>query len=185
MARLEEKFRLDDPTIRMMLPHWECFSSTGKKIHSWLSSNKEPANNLWRANLLKIVQLSMVPNCPTCTCPRTPPLPSRPLDLEDVRTLRVVKLNSILTSDDGLIRDSINGFSFRPSPMVLQSMPLEVGPSYLCHNDVSSTVQERTVRYRSPTPPIAQAPRQATAASQCSPTRKDVRKKKTKKQKRQ
>ena len=127
----------------------------------------------------------MVPHCPTCRCQRTAPLPSRPLDLEDIRTLRVVKLNPILTSDDGLIRDSLNGFSCRPSPLVMQSMPLEVGPSYLCHNDVSSTVQERTVRYRSQTPPIAQTPRKATAASQCSPVRKDVKKKNTKKQRRQ
>ena len=176
MARLEDRFRLDDATIHLMMPHWECFSSTGLKIHKWLTTNREPANSLWRANLLKIVQLSMVPHCPTCRCQRTAPLPSRPLDLEDIRTLRVVKLNPILTSDDGLIRDSLNGFSCRPSPLVMQSMPLEVGPSYLCHNHVSSTVQERTVRYRSLTPPIAQTPRKATAASQCSPIRKDVKK---------
>merc|ERR1711940_417121 len=129
----------------------------------------------------------MVPHCPTCRCQRTAPLPSRPLDLEDIRTLRVVKLNPILTSDDGLIRDSLNGFSCRPSPLVMQpiqSMPLEVGTSYLCHDDVSSTVQERTVRYRSQTPP-AQIPRKTTAASQRSPVRKGAKKKKAKKQRRQ
>ena len=188
MARLEDKFYLDDATIHMMLPNWWCFSHTGLKIHKWLTTNREAANNLWRANLLKIVQLSGVPHCPTCRCQKTPRLPSRPLDLEDVRSLRVVKLNPVLQSDDGLIRDSLNGFSCHPPHLATQSipsMPLEVGHNYLCHDHVTSTVQERTVRYRSPTPPRAPSPRRPTAEFQRSPFRKDARKKKAKKRRRQ
>ena len=114
MARLDEKFRLDDPTIRMIMPHWELFMSTGKKIHSWLKTNTDVANNLWRCNLLKIVQQSYSPHSPSCTCTRSHPPPTRPIDLEDIQTLRVVKLNPILTQDDVLIRDSLNGLSVRP-----------------------------------------------------------------------
>ena len=178
----------------MIMPHSELYSSTGKKIHSWLKTNTDVANNLWRCNLLKIVQQSYSPHCPSCTCTRSHPPPTRPIDLEDIRTLRVVKLNPILTQDDVLIRDSLNGLSVRPSPMVLNSMPLEVGLSYQTpssHEEathVSSSVQERTVRYRSPTSPVAQAPKYATAASQCSPpiSKKDAKKKKkAKKQKRE
>ena len=173
------------------MPHWELYSATGKKIHAWLRTNTEPANSLWRKNLLKIVQQSMSPHCPSCTCPRTQPLPARPLDLEDVRTLRVIKLNPILSKDDVLIRDSLNGLSLHPPPFVLQSMPLEVGPSHHIQSSyeeathMSSSVQ-RTVRYRSLTSPVAQTPKYATAASQCSPpiSKKD-KKKKAKKQRRQ
>ena len=176
----------------MIMPHWELYTSTGKKIHSWLKTNTDVANNLWRCNLLKIVQQSYSPHCPSCTCTRSHPPPTRPIDLEDIRTLRVVKLNPILTQDDVLIRDSLNGLSVRPSPMVLNSMPLEVGlynqtpSSHEEATHVSSSEQERTVRYRSPTP-VAQAPKYATAASQCSPpiSRKDAKKKKAKKQKRE
>ena len=137
MARLEDRFRLDDATIHLMMPHWECFSSTGLKIHKWLTTNREPANSLWRANLLKIVQLSMVPHCPTCRCQRTAPLPSRPLDLEDVRTLRVVKLN--------------------PKPC-----PQRWAPYYLCHNHVQPCARV----YCPGTTPSAQNPQEGHSCVQ-------------------
>ena len=153
MARLEEKFQLDEPTIRMLLPNWELFTATGKKIHNWLKTNTDVANNLWRCNLLKIVQQSYAPHCPTCTCSRAHPPPLRHIDLEDIRTLCVIKLNPILTQDDALIRDSINALSVRPPTKVPKPMPSEVGPSNLISSSTkeaaevsSSRQQERVVR---------------------------------------
>ena len=192
MARLEEKYQLDEPTIRMLLPGWELFMTTGKKIHNWLKTNTDVANNLWRCNLLKIVQQSHSPHCPTCSCSKTPQPPLRLLDLEDIQTLRVIKLNPILMQDDAMLRDSLNAPISGPAELS-NPMPSEVGPINLISSsteeaaEVSSSPQpERVVRYRSPTP-VAQAPKLVTAASQCSPPisrKEDNKKKKSKKQKR-
>ena len=192
MARLEEKYRLDDPAIRLLLPGWELFSATGKKLHNWLRSHKDIANNLWRMQLLKIAQQSHHPHCPTCTCGNSPQPPMRLLDLDDIQALRVIKLNPILTQDDAMIRDSYNAPISGPAEP-RNPMPSEVGPINLISSsteeaaEVSSSPQpERVVRYRSPTP-VAQAPKLVTAASQCSPPisrKEDNKKKKSKKQKR-
>ena len=92
-ARLEEKYQLDDPTIRLLLPGWELFSATGKKLLNWLRSHKDIANNLWRMQLLKIAQQSHHPHCPTCTCGKSPQPPMKLLDLDDIQALLVIKLN--------------------------------------------------------------------------------------------
>ena len=156
MARLEEQFRLDDPTIRLMMPNWECYSSTGKKIHNWLKKNLNVANTLWKTNLLKIVRQSYAPHCPSCTCDKVHPLPARLLEVEDIQNLRVVKLNKILTQSDDVLRDSLNGLSLHSPPFVQRFSPQEVASSRSSSEDASkasgSGLSRTCLLYTSPSP---------------------------------
>ena len=181
MTRLEEKFSLDDPDIRLMLPGWELFSSTGKKVCSWVKAHPEIANNLWRHNLIRVVQQSHHPHCRTCKCKKKQDPPPRLLNLEDVRNLRIIQLPQVLEKDDALVRDSYN--APLPPTESWDSAPPEVGPSIKISlsgllpdppspnpegADVpgmsSSSDSVRIVRYRSSSPPVTQPSQPAQAA---------------------
>ena len=100
MTRVEDKFDLDNPDIRLALPGWEMFTATGKKVHNWLKKNPEITNNLWQLQLVRIVQQSYHPHCPSCTCKKTPQPPPRLLDLADIQNLRHIQLAPVFRQND-------------------------------------------------------------------------------------